>query len=244
MSQEVTQIHFTIIVLLVSSAGQQINLIGLYRDVWIAAIASSRTSLATLTVVMCNTSQCKLRSLRVNSGMLNVICIVTYYTVITTVRVARLVLDCNGVFAIKAYSGESNHAFILQLHPFPSPAYTTLVHPLLEYSSSVWDHHTKTLVNKIQMVQTCAARFCHNDYKTIEKACVSEMIRKLNLEPLNIRRTNKRLTIFHKAINGHLALPIGHLQPVLHRTRQNRHYKKTTEIQISLFRLNLRPLTV
>ena len=53
--------------------------IGLYRDVWIAAIASSRTSLATLTVVMCNTSQWKLSSLR-NSGMLNEICIVTYYT--------------------------------------------------------------------------------------------------------------------------------------------------------------------
>ena len=98
-------------------------------------------------------------------------------------------------------------------------AYTTLVRPLLEYSSSVWDPHTKTLVNKIEMVQRRAARFCHNDYKTIEKGCVSEMIRKLNLEPLNIRRTNKRLTLFHKAINGHLALPIGHLQPVLRRTR-------------------------
>ena len=32
-------------------------------------------------------------------------------------------------------------------------AYTTLVRPLLEYSSSVWDPHTKTLVNKIEMVQ-------------------------------------------------------------------------------------------
>ena len=54
--------------------------IGLYRDVWVAAIASSRTRLATLSGVMCNTSQCELRSLRVNSGMLNVIRIVTYYT--------------------------------------------------------------------------------------------------------------------------------------------------------------------
>ena len=104
-------------------------------------------------------------------------------------------------------------------------AYTTHVRPLLEYSSSVWDPHTKTLKNKIEMVQRRAARFCHNDYETIEKGCVSEMIRKLNLglERLNIRRTNKRLTIFHKAIhkaiNGHLALPIGHLQPVLRRTR-------------------------
>ena len=50
---------------------------GLYRDVW---IASSRTRLATLTGAMCKTSQCELRSLRVNSGMLNVIRIVTYYT--------------------------------------------------------------------------------------------------------------------------------------------------------------------
>ena len=55
-------------------------IIGLYRDVWIAAIASSRTRLATLMGVMCKTSQCELRSLRVNSGMLNVIRIVTYYT--------------------------------------------------------------------------------------------------------------------------------------------------------------------
>ena len=48
---------------------------------------------------------------------------------------------------------------------------------------------------------------------------MSEMIGKLNLEPLNIRRTHKRLTISHKAINGHLALTFGHLHPVLRRTR-------------------------
>ena len=114
-------------------------------------------------------------------------------------------------------------------------AYTTVVRPLLEYSSSVWDPHTKTLVNKIEMVQKHAARFCHNGYKTIEKGCVSEMIRKLNLEPLNIRRTNKRLTIFHKAMNGHFALPIGHLQPVLRRTRHlnSKAYKPSTPAKTS-----------
>ena len=58
----------------------RLNGIGLYRDVWIAAIASSRTRLATLTGAMCKTSQCELRSLRAKSGMLNVIRIVTYYT--------------------------------------------------------------------------------------------------------------------------------------------------------------------
>ena len=64
----------------IESAHPDSVVIGLYRDVWIAAITSSRTRLATLTGAMCKTSQCELRSLRVNSGMLNVIRIVTYYT--------------------------------------------------------------------------------------------------------------------------------------------------------------------
>ena len=55
-------------------------MIGLYRDVWIAEIASSRTSLATLMGAMCNTTQCEFRSLCVNSGMLNAIRIVTLDT--------------------------------------------------------------------------------------------------------------------------------------------------------------------
>ena len=69
--------------------------IGLYRDVWIAAIAWSRTSLETNLVVTCTTSQCKLRSLRANSGMVH----------ITTKWISSLTLDYNGVFAIKTYSG-------------------------------------------------------------------------------------------------------------------------------------------
>ena len=56
------------------------------------------------------------------------------------------------------------------------------------------------------MIQRLTARFCPNDYKTIENGCMSEMIGTLNLEPLNIRRTNRRLAIFHKASDGHLAL--------------------------------------
>ena len=58
--------------------------IGLYRDVWIAASASSRTRLATL---MGNVER-------------NSHCDVLHFA---PVRVANLVLDCNGVFAIKAY---------------------------------------------------------------------------------------------------------------------------------------------
>ena len=69
---------------------------------------------------------------------------------------------------------------------------------ILEYASSVWDPHTKNwkiLINKIEMVQRRAARVCHNYYTTIERGCMSgEIIGQLNLEPLNIRRTNRTLT--------------------------------------------------
>ena len=56
----------------------------------------------TLTGVMCNASQCEIRSLRVQFGNVerNSHCDVLH---ITPVRVARLFLDYNGVFAIKAY---------------------------------------------------------------------------------------------------------------------------------------------
>ena len=52
--------------------------IGLYRENAIAI--QNESSTWTLTVVMCNTSQCKLRSTFRNLRVTNVICIVTYYT--------------------------------------------------------------------------------------------------------------------------------------------------------------------
>ena len=117
-------------------------------------------------------------------------------------------------------------AFIrYNLHSCPinikTTAYTTLVRPLLEHSSSVWDPQTQTLINQIEMVQRRAARFCLNDYTSREAGCVSEMLNQLHLQLLITRRTNRRLTIHHKAIYGHQSLPVNNLlQPV---QRLSRH---------------------
>ena len=86
--------------------------------------------------------------------------------------------------------------------------------------------HTETLINQIEMVQRRAARFCLNDYTSREAGCVSEMLNQLHLQQLITRRTNRRLTILHKAIYGHLSLPVNNLlQPV---RRLSRHLNNKT----------------
>ena len=79
--------------------------IGLYRDVWIAAIASSTTSLATRTAAICFRFQGR-RVRRVYVTMQ--ITFLTRKSALIYRRglrqiVASLTLNCNGDFAIRAY---------------------------------------------------------------------------------------------------------------------------------------------
>ncbi len=101
-------------------------------------------------------------------------------------------------------------------------AYMTLVRPLIEYSSAVWDPHTQILQNQIEKIQNRAARFVFNDYTSRSPGCVSSMLQSLNWESLQNRRTTRRLAIFQQSRLGHLSLPIGkYLQPP---QRQSRHH--------------------
>ena len=82
-----------------------IKSIGLYRDVWIAAIASSTTSLATRTAAICVRFQGR-RVRRVYVTMQ--IAFLTRKAALIyrrglRQRVASLTLNCNGDFAIRAY---------------------------------------------------------------------------------------------------------------------------------------------
>ena len=67
----------------------------------------------------------------------------------------------------------------------------------------------------------------------------------LILESLTIRRTNRRLTIFHKATNSHFALPFGNLRPVLNRTRQlNSKTFKSTHTSKDCYKYSFFPRTI
>ena len=108
-------------------------------------------------------------------------------------------------------------------------AYNTLVRPILEYSAAIWDPHAQVLIDKLESIQRRAIRFIKNDYSTYHS--VSVMMSELGIKPLSIRRKIARLTNFHKARVGHLAIPIHDiLRPVM---RFSRHSNINSYIQIS-----------
>ena len=83
-------------------------------------------------------------------------------------------------------------------------AYKSLVRPLLEFSSTVWDPHTDHLINKIEMVQRRAARFTLNQCRRTDS--VTAMLDKLSWPTLAQRRQHARLQMFYKIHFDHVAI--------------------------------------
>ena len=88
-------------------------------------------------------------------------------------------------------------------------AYHSLVHPILEYSSSVWNLYTDTLTNKIKAVQGRAARFILQRYRWTSS--VGNMICELDFQSLEERRRVASLKMFFKIHNSLVATEIPNL---------------------------------
>ena len=63
--------------------------------------------------------------------------------------------------------------------PVKAAAYSTLVRPVLEYSSTVWDPHQSSEIHNLEQVQRRAARFVHNNYTERTPGCVTNMFQSL-----------------------------------------------------------------
>jgi hypothetical protein len=106
-------------------------------------------------------------------------------------------------------------------------AYTSLVRPLLEYSSSVWDPHTGEQIKKLEAVQRRAARFVMHDYDYMSSP--TEMMKTLKWDSLQTRRKVNRTTMMCKITNGQAAIPAQqYLHPVTRTTRglHNKAYQR------------------
>ena len=87
-----------------------------------------------------------------------------------------------------------------------SKAYLTLVRPILEYASPVWDPHLIKDCDQIEEVQRAAARWVTLDYSWLSS--VTAILSNLNWPTLALRHKISKLQTFYKAVHNLTALPI------------------------------------
>lgn len=68
--------------------------------------------------------------------------------------------------------------------------------PILEYARVLWDPKERYLEQKIEQIQSKAARFVTKNYNF--KQSVTALKRLLDWEPLNFRRRRLRLKFLHR----------------------------------------------
>ena len=83
--------------------------------------------------------------------------------------------------------------------------YQTLVRPLTEYASVIWDPHTAENISKLEMIQRRAARMVFSDYRTTSS--VSVMINQLNWPTLQERRAQAKATMMYRIVYQLIDIP-------------------------------------
>lgn len=79
--------------------------------------------------------------------------------------------------------------------------YTTLVRPVIEYASTVWDPTNQASINSLELIQRRAARFVCNDYTSRTPGCVTNMMKNLGWDSLQSRRQDNRLAMLYRIEN-------------------------------------------
>ena len=127
-----------------------------------------------------------------------------------------------------------------------STAYLSLVHPILEYSSPVWDPYLLADIQSIEKIQRHAARWVSCDYSRFNS--VTYVLNELQWPTLSSHQKLVRLSTFFKIIH-HLSMPSLHhyFIPINRLTRHHHslHYNimnpsvRTTSYKYSFFQERL-----
>ena len=104
-------------------------------------------------------------------------------------------------------------------------AYKTLVRPILEYGSTVWDPHCNGLNDELENVQKRAVRFVTRNY-SYETGSMTGILEELKWETLQKRRKDNRLILMYKGLKGKARNPTDDLIPKNRRCRPVTTYLK------------------
>ena len=88
------------------------------------------------------------------------------------------------------------------------------------YASVIWDPYRQNQIDQLEKIQRRAVRFINGNYQ--RDISVTRMREDLQLQLLEERRRQARLTMFYKAIHQQIAIPIpDYIQPRRRPTRQH-----------------------
>ena len=87
-----------------------------------------------------------------------------------------------------------------------STTYSSLMCPMLEYASSVWDPHLLKHIYLIDQVERRAAHGVLHNYSWYSS--VTSMQQELNWPTLQQRHQRNRLVLFHKTMQNMIALQV------------------------------------
>ena len=80
----------------------------------------------------------------------------------------------------------------------------SLVRPIMEYASCVWDRQTQRNINELEMVQRRAARFVKDDFD--RTSSVTSMLADLHWNTLQERRMQSKSVMFYRIVHNLVAI--------------------------------------
>jgi hypothetical protein len=86
--------------------------------------------------------------------------------------------------------------------------YTTLVRPVLDYASTVWDPYTLQQIYALERVQRQSARFVTGDYSSRDPGNVTRMLQQLQWDTLEERRARSRSIMLYRILNNLVEVPL------------------------------------
>jgi hypothetical protein len=125
-------------------------------------------------------------------------------------------------------------------------AYTTLVRPVLEYASTVWDPYTLQQIYPLEQVQRQATRFVTGDYSSRDPGSVTRMLQQLQWDTLKEGRARSRSIMLYRILNNLVEVPLHqYIQVNTTRTRGScAHNIRQISTRVDAYKYSFLPRTI